>query len=183
MGWRRWIAVAVSVLLSVGLFGVMVQAETGSPKGTATGMYRFTVIVEGARQGKIEVNRNDPFIEVESFSHGVTSTREAGSGMATGKRQHQPLVIRKRIDKATPKLYQALVTNENLRMVELAVSNPENRSVIYKISLENASIAEIVQGVNDEGIPYEEVSFTYHHIEWLWTDGGVMAEDDWTVRR
>lgn len=37
-----------------------------------------------------------------------SSTREAGSGIATGRRQYQPLLIRKRIDKSTPLLMKAL---------------------------------------------------------------------------
>ena len=30
---------------------------------------------------------------------------------------------------------------------------------------------------------YEEVSFTYQKIEWIWTDGGLSTEDDWETPR
>jgi type VI secretion system secreted protein Hcp len=26
---------------------------------------------------------------------------------------------------------------------------------------------------------YEEVSFTYQKIQWIWTEGGITAQDDW----
>ena len=26
---------------------------------------------------------------------------------------------------------------------------------------------------------YEDVAFTYRKIEWTWTDGGIIATDDW----
>jgi hypothetical protein len=36
------------------------------------------------------------------------SSREAGSGMATGKRQHQPMTIRKELDKSSPQLMKTM---------------------------------------------------------------------------
>ena len=30
---------------------------------------------------------------------------------------------------------------------------------------------------------YEEITFTYQRIEWIWTDGGVTAMDDWESSR
>ena len=30
---------------------------------------------------------------------------------------------------------------------------------------------------------YEEVAFTYQKIEWTWSDGGLMAADDWETPR
>jgi hypothetical protein len=46
------------------------------------------------------------FTKIE-IKYEVQTAREAGSGMATGKRQHKPLTIRKEIDKASPQLYNA----------------------------------------------------------------------------
>lgn len=38
----------------------------------------------------------------DSKNYEASSTREAGSGLATGRRQHKPLVITKEIDKSAP---------------------------------------------------------------------------------
>lgn len=41
-----------------------------------------------------------------SASSNVQGSRDAASGQATGKRQHQPMTVRKEVDKATPLLKQ-----------------------------------------------------------------------------
>src|SRR5678815_1860047 len=60
---------------------------------------------------QVSMGRADS-IECVSFNSAVTSAREAASNLATGRRQHEPITIRKRIDKATPLLAKALVQNE-----------------------------------------------------------------------
>ena len=50
-------------------------------------------------------------IECLFFEHGIRTAREAGSGVASGRRQHEPLLIRKRIDKSTPLIAKALCEN------------------------------------------------------------------------
>ena len=51
-------------------------------------------------------------IECVYFQHSVRTAREAGSGMATGRRSYDPIVIRKRIDKSSPLIAKALCNNE-----------------------------------------------------------------------
>src|SRR5262245_66580673 len=51
-------------------------------------------------------------IECVYYRQAVMTAREAGSGMATGRRQYDPLLIRKRIDKSTPLIAKALVENQ-----------------------------------------------------------------------
>ena len=179
---RKWLAVVVSVVLSVGLFGIIVQADTGpAPAKGAPAAQEFSVMIQGFKQGKIKGSLHDESIRVEHFSHEISSSREAGSGLATGRRQHSPLIIRKPIDKATPLLYRSTVTNENLTSVKLQVSAASKP--IYIITLTNATIASMSQGVDANGQAFEEISFTYQKIEWTWTDGGVTAQDEWDVQR
>ena len=51
-------------------------------------------------------------IECTYYEQKVVTAREAGSGQATGRRQYEPLLIRKRIDKASPLIAKALVENQ-----------------------------------------------------------------------
>src|SRR5262249_49244422 len=51
-------------------------------------------------------------IECTFYQQSVLTAREAGSGMATGRRQYEPLLIRKRIDKSSPLIAKALVENQ-----------------------------------------------------------------------
>lgn len=191
MGWRKWFGVALSVLLSLVLFGALVQAETTlapvSSKAPSAAV-DFYLKIEGAKQGMIKGDRKDGAVTLLNFSHGVTSPRDAGSGLATGKRQHKPLTIVKPIDKSSPLLYNALVSNEPLKSVSVVIAQGMAGKggapmPVYTIDLINASIASITQHVNESGMPYEEVSFTYQSIRWTWLDGGIMAEDSWTQTR
>ncbi|HEY0092996.1 MAG TPA: type VI secretion system tube protein Hcp, partial [Archangium sp.] len=50
-------------------------------------------------------------IECVYYEQEVVTARERGSGLATGRRQYSPLLIRKRIDKSSPLLVKALVEN------------------------------------------------------------------------
>jgi type VI secretion system secreted protein Hcp len=56
----------------------------------------------------------------------------------------------------------------------------------YSIKLTNANLSAIdfnmQNNKNPELMKYAEsvnYSFTYQKIEWLWNDGGIVAEDDW----
>lgn len=141
----------------------------------------------GARQGKIvgsvTTRGREGSIEVLGFSHAIVSPRDPASGLPTGKRQHKPITIRKRIDKSTPLLFNALVKNENITEWKLDFWRPTAQGaeqLYYTISLVNANIASVtVETDPATGEAYELISFTYQKIIWTWTDGGITAEDDW----
>ena len=99
-------------------------------------------------------------------------------------------MIVKEIDKSSPKLWSALVNNENLTTWVLrfwAAASTGMEQEIYTITLTNASISSMREYMDDNLIPanatlpmLEEVAFTYQKIQWTWTDGGITAEDDWS---
>jgi type VI secretion system secreted protein Hcp len=137
---------------------------------------------QGTIDGESTSKGHEKWIEVLGFTYGVTSPRDAATGQASGKRQHHPLVITKPIDKSTPKLFAALVTNELLPAVQLdfVKTSPDGtEQVAYSIKLRNAEISEDQQ--RDEGKadgrPLETVSFTFQKIEL--DESGVIASDDW----
>jgi len=145
--------------------------------------------VKGQRVGVIKGDdqsaAHKDWIDVLGFAYAVVSPRDAATGQATGKRQHEPLVITKAIDKSTPLLFQALVTNENLPEVTIEFYRPQangTESLYYKIKLTNATISSLHQ--SDEGKnglkPYETLELVFQKIETTWTDGGITASDDWS---
>lgn len=138
--------------------------------------------LRGETQDEIHGSSTAPgtenMIVVENFSHEVVSPRDAASGLPTGKRQHKPITITKRIDKSTPLIASALVNNENLPTVIFRfyrTSATGHVQQYYTVELVNASIAGIKSGPRD----VEEVTFVYQKIIWTWVDGGITAEDDW----
>ena len=51
-------------------------------------------------------------IECSSFSYSISTPRESATGALTGRRQHRPVKIIKRIDKSDPLLFKALALEE-----------------------------------------------------------------------
>jgi type VI secretion system secreted protein Hcp len=127
-----------------------------------------TVMITGAKQGAFS---STP-ITLTGLSHEIISPRDPASGLPTGKRQHKPIVITKELDKTTPLLLNALVSNETLTSVLIGLLR--NGQQVATITLTNASIADYT----DHG-DTEHWSLTYQKITWTWLDGGITASDDW----
>lgn len=133
-------------------------------------------------------------IECLFFESGVRTAREAGSGMATGRRQYEPLLIRKRIDKSTPLIAKALVENQVIEgTFKFFRPNPTGDGTteqFYTIGIKQGRIASQRQWLPDTIVPassteppLEEVSFVFHTILWTYTNGGVTHEDTWDSNR
>ena len=133
-------------------------------------------------------------IECVVYKQSVVTAREAGSGMATGRRQYEPLMIRKRIDKSSPLLFKALVENQKIDAVfkffRPAPTGDGTTEQFYTVSIKDGRIASMKQYINDTFVPatttdppLEEVTFVFHTIAWTFTNGGVTHEDSWSANR
>jgi type VI secretion system secreted protein Hcp len=133
-------------------------------------------------------------IECVYFSSSVKTARETGSGMATGRRQYTPIVIRKRIDKSTPLLAKALVENHVIDGVfKFFRPNPTGDGTTeqyYTVEIKKGRLASFEQVSPDcldpassNAPPLEEVAFVFHTISWTYTNGGVTHEDTWDASR
>ncbi len=163
--------------------------------GVLSAQNAMYISVTGSQQGKIQGGNMEKGKEglssVVSYEHEVVAPRDAASGLPTGKRQHSPLKITKEVDKATPKLYAAFSNNESLPEVTLSFYRSGGKGVPglgasqkwYQIKLTNATVSGIKSGVNEKGVPVEEVSFSYQQIEWEYTDGGITHQDNWVTTR
>jgi len=148
---------------------------------------------QGVIKGSVMLPGKEDSISVISISHELVSPRDPATGLPTGKRQHKPLAIVKLIDRSTPLLYRALVTNEKMTTFNLAfyVTPPGGQEVKqFTIDLVNANIFFLNQvKQNSNSTPelmkfaeYEEVSFTYQKIIWTWSNGIndlSTSQDDW----
>ena len=133
-------------------------------------------------------------IECVYYEQGVITAREAGSGLATGRRQYQPLLIRKRIDKSTPLLMKALCENQVIEATfKFFRPNPTGDGTteqFYTIAIKKGRINSVKQHVPDSFVPtstnlpaMEEITFVFHTIDWTITNGGVTHEDTWDQQR
>jgi type VI secretion system secreted protein Hcp len=165
----------------------MAVAQTALPviayvtiQGNKQGTFKGEGMMQG-RQGQIEC---------VGFSYGTQTPLDAGSGMATGKRQHSPVVIVKRLDAATPQLLQAAYNNETLKTVTIEFVRAGEGKPFQTVKLTNATVVKINQyggtASPEKLLPnnsvLEEISLVFQKIELSNTDGKTSATDDWNVR-
>lgn len=157
------------------------------------------LLLVGARQGIIigpgASKPRDAEWRVLSVHHEVVVPRSPATGLATGKRHHKLLVLRREVSSASVLLHQAFVTMENLTEVSLRffqsspLGIPKNT---YTIQLFNAHICGLRQHLpltrthtthGREQKFMEEVSLAYLTIHWTWNDPQSVATDDWLTGR
>lgn len=146
--------------------------------------------VQGLIEGDVTQQGREGQIEVVSFGHNIVAPRDAASGLPTGKRQHKPVRILKPIDRSSPLLFLAMVSNEQLEEVTIRFWKPSRTGQevqFYTVELLNASIVGIMpihSSANAEALKVpmrESISFTYEKIIVTFEDGGITAEDDWAA--
>jgi type VI secretion system secreted protein Hcp len=129
-------------------------------------------------------------IECVYFESSMKSAREAASGLATGRRQHDPILVHKRIDKASPLLSKALVNNEGCEgTFKFYRPNPKGDgttqqffSVAFKGGRVFSQRLVVFNTLDPDAVnhpPLEEVGFVFTTISWTYTDGGITHEDSW----
>ena len=148
---------------------------------------------QGDIKGSVTQKGREGKIMVIAFTHEIVCPRDPASGIPTGKRIHKPFTIIKELDRATPLLYSVLCHNENIKSWELQLWQPSPTGAErqhFTLRMTNANISGIHFKMANNKSPklmrfneYEEVSFTYQKIEWTWSDGGLMAGDDWEAPR
>jgi type VI secretion system secreted protein Hcp len=145
--------------------------------------------IQGDIQGSATQKGREGKIIVIAFNHEIQSPRDPATGQATGKRMHRPFTITKEIDKSSPLLYTALVSNEIISTWELQcfAANRAGKEVNnYTVNLTNAIVTDIRSIMLNNKVTenvkmplMEEISFVYQKIQWTWVDGGITAMDDW----
>lgn len=133
-------------------------------------------------------------IECSSFLYRIKSPRNAG-GKQTGRRQHKPIKITKRVDQTTPLLLKALCNNEIVDQAEFNFYRPNPNGTgheehFFTVLLENAYITSVTQQSEDEIMGgdtappmLEEVEFVFQEITWTYESNGASHHDGFRGRR
>jgi type VI secretion system secreted protein Hcp len=129
-------------------------------------------------------------IECLYFEDSVRTAREKGTGMATGRRTYNPIIIRKRIDKSSALLAKALCNNEviegTFKFFRPSPSGDGTTQQFFTVEIAEGRINSIKR-VSPDTIdpasaaepPTEEVGFVFHTITWTYEDGGITHTDNW----
>lgn len=146
----------VIAIIIVGIAGSMsVNTVLVQGSGTRTSDYApslggssVEMIITGDIQGPIEGEGRNGVIIVEAMVHEINATYDEVTGQPSGCRQHSPIRITKMMDKASPHIYQALCTDEQMQ-VTLNFNRPNLTDSMagweqyYAITLTNARIVGI----------------------------------------
>ena len=155
--------------------------------------------IDGIPGESLEDKHKD-WIEVLSFSHNMSQptsqTRVSAGGGTTGRAEHGDYVITKHIDKASPKLWEALSTGKHIGKAKMEFMRAGGDKVKYlEISLEEVVISNVSKSGNGGGgsaddFPVESISLNYGKVEWTYTQqkrkdgsggGNVTAKYDLTT--
>jgi len=170
-------------------------------------MFDSFLQIDGIPGESSDSNHKD-WIEVLSYGHEmvqpVSSTKSSAGGAATGRSQHGDFAITKFVDKASPKLYEAVSSGKHFSKAKIEVCRAGGSQVkfleitmeqvmISKVALDsdNTSLktSEAALQANDH-LPSETVHLNYGKIEWVYTQqkradgsggGNVTAKHDLTT--
>ena len=128
--------------------------------------------IKGSKQGQIRSDTASDQIRIVSVSRDTPMA----AALPTGRRVHSTITIVREIDRASPKLFQALSTNEVLSEVVINFNGATGGDkTAQKIVLTNAAILS----VRKAGGNNEMITLDYQAIEVTYTHGGKTATDDW----
>lgn len=119
----------------------------------------------------IEGESNDAqfakWIDVESWSWGVSNSGSGavGGGGGAGKATPTDLVIVKRVDKASPKLFLSCATGQHIQELFLTARRGSTKQVYLEYKLEDVLVSSFQDAGNQGEAPLEQVSFNYAKIE------------------
>jgi len=157
--------------------------------------------------GESTDDKHKDWIELLSYDHKVvqptSATRSSAGGGSTGRSQHHDYVITKYVDKASPKLFEAVASGKHFSKAKIEICRAGGSQVKFmEITLEEVIISRVQQESFSaetanipkekiiENFPTESVSLNYGKIEWVYTQqkrkdgsggGNVTAKYDVTA--
>lgn len=165
-----------------------VPENGGAVLGTP-GSYNIFVQITGI-SGESADEAHEDWIEVLSYSHGVSRATESGTSRSTGQATHHDFSVTKELDKASPKLALYCCNGTHIEEVTIELcyaDGDQDRFMEYVLT--DVIVTSIIPGgsAGSEDRPVEEVSFAYGHIYWTYTEydeGGMPmgnVETHWNV--
>jgi type VI secretion system Hcp family effector len=155
-----------------------------APGSGATIYCTFTSEQQGAIVGDRPAPGQPNSIPVSAFSAGISGPFDPGSGLPTGKGQHQPVQIVKAVDRASPHFLRAMTYNENFTAVDCSFyRQPGGQSAqrYFRIRLKNARLVDtqIDSGPDVRQGAQEVLQFVYETILLEDPVGGTSQEASW----
>jgi type VI secretion system secreted protein Hcp len=123
------------------IVGAAIVLGAGLLAQNAFAAYDAYLKIEGI-SGDSKSSDHQGWIEIQSFQWGAPqSARDMSTGMASGKRQHSPLIIRKLLDSASPQLMRAVTTGKHFNQILIEERGANGK--VMRITLEDAFISSV----------------------------------------
>lgn len=154
------------------IYNAVVSPNEPPPKPLAYDMF---LKIEGI-PGECTRNRHQDWIEILSYSHGVTMTVELGpiGERRTGRPDHQDFSVVKTLDKASPKLALYCCNGNQIPTAKLELCRAGDDNETYmQYELEDVIVTAVKpegDPVTGEPLPQEQVTLNYGKIEWTYTE-------------
>ena len=148
------------------------------------------LLIDGI-EGECTVPEHEGWIEIIEMEHEVqqaASRSKSSAGGLTGERtDHADFVIKKEMDKTTPKLYEHCSTGKTIPFAEVSLKRAaggEDKVEYMHYKFSPILITSVSTEFEDDAVlPTEVVTFTYQQVEWKYTQqkqadgtpGGVVA--------
>lgn len=130
----------------------------------------------GDIKGESTSEKHKDWIDIESFSWGVTNTNVVTGGGGSGKVSFQDFHFSMKVDKASPKLMLACATNERIPSLTFTIMRSDAAGgapkEYYTVTLSDVLISSYQsRGATPPAggaaePPTSSVSFNYHKIKW-----------------
>ena len=136
------------------------------------------------------------WIEVLDFGHEMTqpasATASSAGGAGAERTDHKDYQVKKLLDKASAKIYEALCKGTHIKEVTIEMCRAGGDKVKYmEIKMEEVIVANVQVAGNPKGghgFPSEVVSFDYGKITWTYTQqkrtdgsGGGNVSAGWSL--
>ncbi|MEZ6186397.1 MAG: type VI secretion system tube protein Hcp [Planctomycetota bacterium] len=123
--------------------------------------------------------------EVRGFSHEMKYPFDMREAKGRGEPEHGACTVLKELDKASPKLYEALAKKKKINSVEIEFERDKPgegaTEVYFKITLSDCRLIYARPhipgpGERDENTPphMDQIGFAYRKIDWEWLSGGKL---------
>ncbi len=145
-----------------------------------------------AVHGPVDVQGREGSIEVVGFKHQIYIPNDHDTGVLTGTRKHDPLIITKNFCGASPILNKACCSGKTLRQVKISwyqITNEGREKEYFRHVLSNAKVVAVkphMDNIKDKSKQayghMEDIALRYEKIEWTYLDGNITADDQWNVK-
>lgn len=144
---------------------------------------KYTAKSQGVIAGAITSGNFTGQIEVFSIDLGMGHSSGVSSALTTGKQVARPLVLTKRVDKATPLLLNSCINNEvaTAVLITYVFEGAAAVKAVATIALTNALLQDFHHTAQSDGSTVETLTLNYQKCEFTWIDGGLTSMWDLTA--